>query len=133
MAADTLEVFGSLKSGLCSKIFHAKDGSVAGGIGLSRDCVSFEKYMKEVCPKPKLSKDFVGLILKSDGSVRLVYGNWNYSRAILPAAIGSGDMLAVGAMMAGASPQRAIEIAIKRDSLTGGEIESLSPIGSPFE
>lgn len=42
-----------------------------------------------------------------------------------PAAIGSGGAYAMGAMMAGASPRKAVEIACELDSYSGGKIRGL--------
>jgi ATP-dependent protease HslVU (ClpYQ) peptidase subunit len=43
----------------------------------------------------------------------------------VPAAIGSGSLLALGAMEAGVSPEQAVGIAAKRDIGTGGKITVL--------
>ena len=43
----------------------------------------------------------------------------------MPAAIGSGGDLAIGAMLAGAGPAKAVELAMKRDPFTGGPVRAM--------
>ena len=45
---------------------------------------------------------------------------------ILPQAVGSGALIARGAMLAGASPEEAVEIASQIDVYTGGKINVMS-------
>lgn len=54
-----------------------------------------------------------------------------------PFALGTGADFAMGAMLAGASPERAVKIAASRDTHTGGMISTayldVEPIGTPEE
>lgn len=73
--------------------------------------------------KPKLCKDFRALKLDKTG-IYIVDGDdttWVKVDDKL-AGIGSGAHYAIGAMEAGAAPQRAVEIAMKHDGYTGGSI-----------
>jgi ATP-dependent protease HslVU (ClpYQ) peptidase subunit len=111
-----------------SKLHHLPDGSVIGCAGNTVDilrAVAWLKSGREGKP-PKLAE--VGILqLMPDGS--LFYWNeelephqWD-----VPCAIGTGGELALGAMLAGASPKKAVEIACQRDPMSGGKISELRP------
>lgn len=62
------------------------------------------------------------ILIAPDGVVREWWGEgWIQMRAAV-FAWGSGERIAMGAMLAGADARRAVEIAIALDSDTGGEI-----------
>lgn len=75
--------------------------------------------------KPKVSKDFRLLKLTKEG-LHLIDHDLVWVKIDAPLyAIGSGAQFAVGAMEMGATPTKAIEIAMKHDSYTGGSITTL--------
>jgi hypothetical protein len=62
-----------------------------------------------------------------DGHVLYYYEKLLPVKVDLPAAIGSGADLAIGAMLSDVHPVDAIRIAKQRDTATGGRIRSLKP------
>lgn len=50
----------------------------------------------------------------------------NYVECSIPNASGSGELIARGAMLAGASPKEAVEIASQVDVYTGGDVQAMS-------
>jgi hypothetical protein len=107
-----------------TKIARAKDGSILGYTGLAFDFDPFLKWY-EGGGDLKVSEEFEGLILKGEGDILCVNEQGNTFVHQAPAAIGSGTRFAYGAMDAGASPEEAVAIAIKRDAFSGGRITSL--------
>jgi hypothetical protein len=65
------------------------------------------------------------ILINSEGLFRFDYGCAYADRQHPPIAFGSGADYATGAMLAGGSARRAIEIASMRDIKTGGEIVEL--------
>ncbi len=122
MAADTMVNAGGYFVGSHAKIVRTLAGGIAGGCGSTIDNVLFSRFMEQGGDRPTLSDRFHGLILNADGSVDWIDERWEPIRYELPAAIGSGDGYALGAMLAGASPERAVAIAAERDLHTGREI-----------
>ena len=115
------------------KLWHAPDGSICGFAGdgaairLARDWME-----KGECPDsiPSLrGQDFKGLVLRPDGRLEFLDGLFVFYPAEAPAAIGSGDLAALGAMLAGASPKQAAEIAARLVNTVGGPIRTGKPKG----
>lgn len=69
--------------------------------------------------------DFSGLILRPNGKAYWFGDNLSFVEYELPAAIGSGDHIAVGAMEANKSPKEAVKIVSKRSNTVGGKITEL--------
>ena len=99
-------------------------GALIGCSGRTAQAELFFKWWADRCPvdaEPKVDDNFEALVV-FDGRV------WAYDIEMLPidtgvpAATGSGMRFAMGAMMAGASPKEAVEIAMKLDPETGGRI-----------
>lgn len=76
--------------------------------------------------KPELDDDFEALILQPDGKVYWIGKRLEPLEYFAPMTIGSGSGLALGAMLAGKSPEEAVEIAKLRDFKSGGNVTSLS-------
>lgn len=74
-------------------------------------------------PEKMVDDDFLGAILYPDGTVVLFEGCDNYYEVEQPVFLGSGSDYAAGAIHAGADGITAIEVAIKLDPYTGGEIQ----------
>lgn len=131
MAADGREVMGTcLITDKCTKVKRIH-GKLVGAAGASRDIERFFEWVEFGGGKPeKESEDsdsqFEGLILEAEN--RLWSFDIEYTRSLvqLPYATGSGGSFAMGAMYMGASPKRAVQIAMKRDIGTGGKITTLS-------
>lgn len=110
-----------------AKIYRLGDGSLLGLSGAAFAGDQFADWLDNGARKDEFPKDigeYRVLHLLVDGMVR--YYSEHSARAWrpaeLPIAIGSGGELATGAMLAGASPAEAVEIASLRDPFTGGEI-----------
>lgn len=107
------------------KVERLPDGALLGCAGDSSEIRAFKKWLIEGGKHPRL-REFCALLLREDG-VLLYYGEREDPSAMgLPAAIGSGCAIAIGAMEAGASPEKAVHIAAKRDLGTGGTITTLT-------
>ena len=106
------------------KVHRLPDGALLGCAGDSGEIIAFRKWLVEGGKHPRL-KELSALLLRTDG-VLLYYCEFEEPSVMsIPAAIGSGRAIAIGAMEAGASPERAVEIAAKRDTGTGGMITAL--------
>lgn len=131
MAGDSLASCNAYILNYAPKVHRTEDGKIFGCTGLQADAIKFREWMMygQVTEPPTVDEGFGALVLNQDGSI-LSYGkDMTPCPWIAPAAIGSGDELAMGAMLAGASPERAVEIAMMRDRKSGGEItvEHLRP------
>lgn len=128
MAGDGAQFMGDIqRAASVAKVVKLPDGSIVGCSGHTTDCETFRQWLigGQVGARPK-AKSLSALLLRTDLS--LVYFNERGSGvpAEAPATVGSGNELALGAMLAGASPKRAVEIAAERDPFTGGTITELS-------
>lgn len=72
-----------------------------------------------------IDEGFEALILDENGACRSVDHKGLIMAEELPTASGSGRALAIGAMLAGASPLQAVELASQRDCYTGGRIHAV--------
>lgn len=128
MAADSQITGEGQILGYMAKVIKLKDGRVFGGTGWADDMVLFTKWMQDEIEKPSLDEDFGGLILTPEGKVFRIGKKLEQTEWIVPASLGSGGDIALGAMLAGKSPKEAVEIAALRDVGTGGEVIELAPI-----
>lgn len=132
MAGDGLAVRNSLITAFGSpKVVRLNDGRIVGAAGEKPCCHKFRAWLQDGDPKPKF-RDFSALVLHPDG--RLFYhtdSDVEGTLAEAPNAIGTGSEIAIGAMLAGKSPEEAVAIASQRDVYTGGEIVSFR-IESPL-
>jgi hypothetical protein len=111
-----------------TKIYRLSDGRIIGGAGNSFDVAAWRDWLEGGKPGgcPILSDQFCGLILTPTGETMWVDHKGRELATPTPCAIGSGQDVAIGAMEAGAPPEHAVAIAIRRDPFTGGEITVLS-------
>jgi ATP-dependent protease HslVU (ClpYQ) peptidase subunit len=130
MAGDSLVTMGSDVVGYTPKVRKLKDGRIVGCAGELAQIQMFVRWLESPADdKPEL-EDFAALILNLDGTVDYMDKRLEPVRFIVPNAIGSGEGMAQGAMLAGKSPEEAVAIAAMRDTCTGGEITVLS-LGDP--
>lgn len=100
-------------------------GAVFGLAGKTPHMDVLAKWLKTNGSEPPKIKGSTALVLRSDGTLLQVDEEGAITiRA--PAAIGSGRDHALTAMDMGADPERAVEMAAKRDPFTGGKITALS-------
>lgn len=103
---------------------HRVPGALIGGAGEAAGIRTFVAWYSDGqrSPKPKIPDSFCALVLTSEG---LCY--WASNLVPEPIergfhAIGSGGNAALGAMLAGASVQKAVQIACEIDTSSGGEV-----------
>lgn len=109
-----------------TKVRRLSDGRLAGFTGSAYDGSAFCDWLESGGDVPDLEKDsFEGLVLDTQGVVRSYDGRGRCIIEEVPIASGSGRELALGAMLAGASPMKAVSIAAARDCCTGGQIVCL--------
>lgn len=86
----------------------------------------FRHKQRDLDSYPDMSGETGILVLKQDRTV-LHYASTPFPISIgLPAAEGSGSHIALGAMDAGASPEEAVRIAIRRDVNSGGRVRTFT-------
>lgn len=126
IAADRLITSSEQLLGETTKVYTAKDGSFFASAGNASDCDCYEAWKKGTLKeRPDIECDsFEAMILRKN-KVYLVDKNLIEIEVFTPQAIGSGGNLALGAMLAGATPQEAIEFAAERDLFTGGGVDVL--------
>lgn len=127
MAADS-RLGAETRHGSFTKIVRAQDGAILGVAGHATDLSILARWYKNFSHGyhkigddvawAKFSKDFEGLILQPDGTLLAIEYDGTYFEHPLPAAIGSGLRYAYGALDAGATPEKAVEIACGRDSFS---------------
>jgi 20S proteasome alpha/beta subunit len=124
LAADTRETEkDTIYSDRVRKVHKLRDGSLYAAAGSGEACeMLLQSLIKRTkCPAPL---DVEALHVKPDGSLWVCAGN-----AWLPMdyepyyAMGSGATVALAAMDAGADAVKAVRIAIKRNTHTGGRVQ----------
>ena len=134
IAADSQETGGNGEKYNCQKLYRIGDAIVATAGGTYAGMKLIE-FMDEYDGEPEwgeapdltnldLDEDFECLVIRGDGTCYMI------NRLFAPAdqsgnrfiTLGSGGKAARGAMMAGASPKEAVEIAKKIDTYTGGKV-----------
>jgi len=125
----------------CAKLYRLNDGRIAGTTGDSGLSLKMIRYLNGEISADEWYYTWGGygdasLILVGtmrwtgeDSSQGSEEGCWILDSdsleeipARLPAAVGSGSLLAMGAMEEGKSPKQAVKIAIKRDPYCGGPV-----------
>ena len=125
LAADSASCAGGTWSGSTRKIGRAPDGSIAALSGTVVDCHAVLRWVEHGMDERKrpVEQDVAGLLITADGTVYLVEGNAPPAPITAPFyAAGSGRQIALGAMAAGASAQRAVEIACEWDTGSRGPV-----------
>lgn len=133
IAADSLATAGN------TKVMYAKDKIMVGGSDRGGPAVFavsghaamlpplarwVERGMLDEPPKATgENSEWNLLIIDRGGARRIESGVPHPFEVSFPHAMGSGRDFALAAMDAGASPERAVEIAISRDVWSGGEIQ----------
>lgn len=104
------------------KVHRLTDGRVIGVSGCSYSAIEFVQYMQRGTDKPELPDQFCALVLHTDGTVEMMNHRCVPIQIDVPNAVGSGADYAIGAMLFGATPEQAVQIAAQRDLFTGGKI-----------
>ena len=125
MASDSLQTGNYIDRINIKKIWDV-DGvyvGIAGNPGYAKKFIDW--YRGDQKEYPQLGEQFAALVLYPDGFCEYWDDIGVGQPCGVPAAIGSGGEMAMGALMAGATPEEAIKVAIKLDEKTGGEIQTL--------
>jgi ATP-dependent protease HslVU (ClpYQ) peptidase subunit len=141
MAADSRSCAGDLiTTDASDKLAQGKDGSVIGTAGDRAACALvrqwFEKGADLGCiptlkPTGEGDSPFDALILRPDGTLDRLDHHFVFLPSAIPAAIGTGGEIALGAMLAGKTPAEAVELAIAHVSTVGGRVVELAPRRAP--
>jgi hypothetical protein len=126
LAADT-QVNGcnNCPVGHMAKIGQTEDGHWWAHTGEAQRQAAAAQWAEKREGDPPKSDEGCLILISPDGAVKEWWGNgWlTYSQSVY--AWGSGERPARAAMLAGADPERAVEIAAILDNDTGGEITVL--------
>ena len=123
MAADSLVTGGGERVGWFTKAARAKDGRIFACAGSAVDSIKFERWMGGAeAESVKLKDEFEALVLNIDGTIDWVGSDLEPLRYFAPMTIGSGAGIALGAMLAGKTPEEAVMIACQRDIKSGGTV-----------
>lgn len=125
MAADSQVLDRSAVVGTVKKLYRRADGAVAGTCGSLEDWAPFMKWFKNPSgfDAPAALFDFEALVALPSGEVLWFGKSGRCTPYTAPFyAIGSGYQAALGALHAGASAERAAEIACLVDVDSGGPI-----------
>lgn len=133
LATDSLIAYSNVTNGNCTKFTTCGNYTVALA-GRARFREPFEEWCWQDCPEhavPAILRDnedqFQALVIENVTGQAYEYDEG----ALVPihadyTAIGSGALLAIGAMAHGANAVEAVEAAAKHDKNTGGPVTSLS-------
>lgn len=124
IAADTLAV-GRWKDSKRVQKVHSINGCLVGGAGELVEILRFKDWFEAGCPednKPDLEDSFSALVLYPDGTAKACYHKLYFYDVGLPYAIGSGAEYAMGAMVAGATPEEAVIVASMLDNNTNDDV-----------
>lgn len=134
MAADSAAFADDTYGGQTTKIFRTADGSLVALAGSLIYAARVEAWLKGVTSKkPDYGVDVSGILVRQDGTIWVINGDGDLAPINAPyLASGSGRVAALGALAAGASAQKAVEIACGLDAYTRGpvQVEHLNP-GAP--
>lgn len=124
MAGDSLSTAEGERVAIQQKVHRLKDGRIIGCCGCAIEITKSVRWLDNPdSEKPTLDgDDFSALLLNADGTVDFIDKAAEPIRYLTPMAIGSGGNFALVAMLAGKTPAEAVEIAMLRDTRTGGEI-----------
>lgn len=121
MAGDSLTTASGQIVAYRAKVVQFADGRIAGACGDTTECRKLMRWLEHGGDKPTVG-DAYAIVLNTDGSVEYWDKEFEPLPYVIPMAIGSGGDLAIGAMLAGADPERAVKLAMERDRHCGGEV-----------
>jgi|HigsolmetaAR201D_1030396.scaffolds.fasta_scaffold40716_2 ATP-dependent protease HslVU (ClpYQ), peptidase subunit len=127
VAADGLMCYGNERAARPANKLLKREGRIFGVAGTGIEEVLITWYLDGADPEkaPKVTGDHWWnlLVIETDGRMLFFTSDAPYGQpAKAPFAIGSGADYALGAMKAGASAKRAVEIACELNVYCGGEI-----------
>lgn len=126
IAADSLETMGTEKLLRSAKKIIEIGGVIyaSSGIGTTESLAKWHQDGADPRDPPRYRDEhWALLVINHDGTMHLFTALMPYAHPIVPPfALGTGGDYAMGAMLAGASAERAVEIACEIDTACGGEI-----------
>lgn len=132
LAADTLCVNGHTRTGYTRKIGRGPTGELVGSSGTTTFSRRFVEWIESGrqgdCPTPIDDNEGVrefGFVVLTDGTIEQHEPEGVTFLKADMFGCGSGRQVVLGAMAAGASAYKAVEIAIALDCYSGGEITVL--------
>lgn len=131
LCSDSSSNYNGLRWASVPKIGRAPDGTMGGASGDSGMCDEFRRWIEAGASAdlPSLPPEQVtAFIVRPDGTMAGWDGREMYQISGAFIAVGSGAAVAMGAMAAGASARRAVEIAIALDSGSAGPIQELRAV-----
>lgn len=126
LAADTLITANGMICGYAKKIWRA-GRLLIGGAGSDAVTNTFRDWVKDgMSGDHPLKKDIGNLfIVKPDGLTVMWCDDGPFLMKETFWALGSGEEVAMGAMAAGASARKAVQLACARDTRSGGDVTVL--------
>lgn len=126
LAADSQITYGGLACTL-EKIWRLNGGQLFGATGAAQDAYAVRYWLEDPSrPEPKLGDDFAGILILTDGS------SWRLESSLIRMpiteschALGSGRDFAIAGMALGLSAVQAVELAIRFDAYSSGEVTAL--------
>lgn len=129
MSSDSLETANDTITGSSvQKMWKLSDGRI---VGVAGDVAQIHRFLDwldldDEDRKPSRFKGMSALMLHPDGSVTMFEGDAGvFMPQEIPAAIGTGYISALTALDMGADTAKAIQMAIKRDVMSGGKVQTL--------
>lgn len=108
------------------KVWRMSDGSIVGCAGPVDPINKFIEWLEsDDDSAPPRDKDLAAIILYPNGKAKLYQGTGIVVDCELPAAIGSGYVSALTAMDLGYDAATAVKMAIKRDTMSGGRVQTM--------
>ena len=129
LVADSLVTAAGMRCGYVRKIAKSSSGWMGGTSGNLQDMAIFNEWIEHDCPNmpPKTDGDCDGFVVAPSGALML----WAGKGILVPmeaefTAVGSGERYAMAVMEAGLNAKRAVEIACRLDTGSGGELTILT-------
>ena len=128
LCSDTQVTSDYVAFGNASKIFKMKNGGYfagAGDMGFVSDVARWLDGDIEDAPIPNNGEKIQGLFLCANGSITECTEALRFHKACIPWSGGTGETIAMTAMMLGFSAKKAVKTAIKLDIYSGGHVEKV--------
>lgn len=126
MCSDSLMTCDGRRVGTMTKIVRLAGGGLLGVAGHASATSVIARWLESGCQdKPEDDIDFTALWIKKDGTAWCIESDFNPYPMSGPCTIGSGGDIALAALTLGKTAREAVELGIKLDCRSGGEIHEL--------
>jgi len=132
LATDSCVSSNGLKFGSINKIIKLDDGRHFTGAGTISLLYAVASWLNGKTDMPEIDEDdqFVGIIVAKDGSASEVTNGLRIHPTCIPWTGGSGEHIAMTAIICGKDAVGAVEVACKLDCLSSGPINSVNIKGN---